>query len=79
MRRRNRGQLSGAAAELALAAAECHAAAGRGDREAAGRLRAIRSWQHMLRLSGDDPDVGALFVAFAADDQVLSRLRRGAV
>jgi hypothetical protein len=60
--------LSGAAAELALAAAACHAAAGRGDPRAVARLRAIRSWQDMLRLSGDDPDVGALFVAFAADD-----------
>jgi hypothetical protein len=77
VRRRNRPALSGAAAELALAAAECHAAAGRGDREAAGRLRAIRSWQDMLRLSGDDPAVGELFVAFARDDWVLSRLRQG--
>jgi hypothetical protein len=75
VRRRNRGQLSGAAAELALAAAECHAAAGRGDREAAGRLRAIRSWQDMLRLSGNDPAVGELFVGFARDDRALARLR----
>jgi hypothetical protein len=77
VRRRNRPALSCAADELALAAAECHAAAGRGDREAAGRLRAIRSWQDMLRLSGDDPAVGELFVAFARDDWVLSRLRQG--
>ena len=75
MRRRNWPPLSAAAAELALAAAECHAAAGRGDREASARLPAIRSWQDMLRLSGDDPAVGELFVAFARDDWVLSRLR----
>jgi hypothetical protein len=68
VKRRNRPALSPAAAELALAAAECHAAAGRGDRRAAARLRAIRSWQDMLRLSGDDPAVGELFVAFARDD-----------
>lgn len=78
MRRRKRAALSGPAAELARYAAECQAAAGRGDREAAGWLPAIRSWQDMLRLSGDDPDVGALFVAFAEDDFVLSRFRRGA-
>jgi hypothetical protein len=78
MRRRKRAVLTGPAAELAGYAAACHAAAGRGDQEAAARLPAVRSWQDMLRLSGDDPDIGALFVAFAEDDFVLSRLRRGA-
>jgi hypothetical protein len=78
VRRRNRAALSGPAAELAAAAAECEAAAGLGDVQAAERLRAVRSWMDMLRLSGDDPDVGELFVAFARDDWVLSRLRRGA-
>jgi hypothetical protein len=78
VRRRNRAPLSGAAAELAGWAAECEAAAVLGDDQAAERLRAVRSWMDMLRLSGDDPAVGALFVAFARDDWVPAGLRRGA-
>ena len=77
MRRRNRKALPGPAAELAAYAAELEAAAGRGDQEVALRLRAVRSWQDMLRLSGDDPDVGALFAAFAADDRAIAQLRGG--
>jgi hypothetical protein len=75
VRHRRRRELSGAAAELAAYAAEYAPAAGRGDREAADRLRAVRSWQDMLRLSVDDPAVGELFVGFARDDRMLARLR----
>lgn len=67
MRRRRRRELSAAAAELAEYAAEAE----RGDTAAAGRLRAVRSWQNMLRAAGDDPVVGELFVEFARDDRVL--------
>jgi hypothetical protein len=71
VRRRNREVLSGAAAELAGYAAGCEAAAERGDQAAAERLRAVRSWSAMLRMTGDDPAVGELFVAFARDDRAL--------
>jgi hypothetical protein len=71
VRRRNRGQLSGAAAELAGYAAQYQAAAERGDQAAAERLRAVRSWSAMLRMTGDDPAVGELFLAFARDDRAL--------
>jgi hypothetical protein len=71
VRRRNRGQLSGPAAELAGYAAQYEAAAARGIPGAAERLRAVRSWSAMLRLTGDDPAVGELFLAFARDDRVL--------
>jgi hypothetical protein len=71
VRRRRRRELSAAAAELAEYAAEYAAEAERGDTAAAGRLRAVRSWQNMLRAAGDDPVVGELFVEFARDDRVL--------
>jgi hypothetical protein len=71
VRRRNRGQLSGAAAELAGYAAGYEAAVQRGDQAAAERLRAVRSWSAMLRMTGDDPIVSELFLAFARDDRVL--------
>jgi hypothetical protein len=75
VRRKNQPALTGPAAELALAAAECHAAAGRSEPGAADWLAAVRSWQEMLSLSGNDPDVGALFVAFAEDARMMARLR----
>jgi hypothetical protein len=75
VRRRNRAPLTGPAAELAGYAGECEAAAVLGDGQAAERLRAVRSWMDMLRVSGDDPAVGALFVEFARDDRMLARLR----
>jgi hypothetical protein len=65
--------LSGPAAELAGYAAEYQAAAVLGDREAAGRLRAVLSWLDMLHVAGDDSRVGELFLAFARDDRMLSR------
>jgi hypothetical protein len=77
MRRRNRAPLTGAAAELAGYAAEYQAAAVLGDQEAAERLRAVLSWMDMLHIAGDDSQIGELFLAFARDDRVLSRLRRG--
>jgi hypothetical protein len=75
VRRRNPAVLSGAAAELAGYAAEYGAAAVLGDREAAERLRAVLSWMDMLHVAGNDSEVGELFLAFARDDRVLSRLR----
>jgi hypothetical protein len=39
--------------------------------EAAGdaqRLVQVRSWIHMLRVAGGDPQVGELLVAFARED-----------
>jgi hypothetical protein len=78
VRRRKRREPSAAAVELAAYAAQCEAAAVLGDGQAAERLRAVRSWMDMLRVSGDDPDVGALFVAFVRDDWILAGLRRGA-
>lgn len=63
--------LSGAAAELAGYAVQYEAAADRGILGAAERLRAVRSWSAMLRMTGDDPAVGELFLAFARDDRVL--------
>jgi hypothetical protein len=78
VRRRNRGQLSGAAAELAGYAVEYEAAADRGTPGAAERLRAVRSWLAMLRMTGDDPAVGELFLAFARDDRGCLRLRESA-
>ena len=46
-----------------------------GDGEAAERLCAVLSWMDMLRVAGDDGQVGELFVAFARDDRAVSRLR----
>jgi hypothetical protein len=57
--------------ELAGYAAGYAAEAGRGDAAAADRLRAVRSWQDMLRAAGDDPVVGELFAEFARDDHAL--------
>jgi hypothetical protein len=71
VRRRRRRELSAAAAELAGYAAEYAAEAGRGGQAAAERLRAVRSWQNMLRAAGDDPMVGELFTEFARDDWAL--------
>ena len=71
MRRRRRREPSAAAAELAAYAAEYAAMAGERDRSAAERLRAVRSWQDMLRAAGDDPEVGELFAGFARDDMAL--------
>jgi hypothetical protein len=68
VRRRRTAALSGPAAELQGYADECAAAAEQGDRQAAERLRAVLSWMDMLRVSGNDPDIGELFVAFARDD-----------
>lgn len=71
MRRLNRPAPTGPAAELAGYAAEYAAAAARGDGGAALRLRAVESWMDMLRIAGDEPEVGELFVAFARDDRAL--------
>ena len=71
MRRRRVRELSAAAAELAGYAAEYAAEAGRGDLSAAERLRAVRSWQSILRAAGDDPVVGELFTEFARGDWAL--------
>jgi hypothetical protein len=71
VRRRKRWELSAAAAELAGYAAQYAAEAGHGDQAAAERLRAVRSWQSMLRAAGDDPVVGELFTEFARDDRAL--------
>jgi hypothetical protein len=78
VRRKSRPVLTGPAAELARYAAECQVAADRGDRGAAECLRAVWSWQEMLSLSGDDPDVGALFVAFAEDARMMAGSQQGA-
>lgn len=71
MRRRRRREPSGAAAELAAYAAQYAAEAERGGRSAAERLRAVESWRSMLRIAGDDPEVGWLFAEFARGDWAL--------
>ena len=74
------GPAAAAMAELGGYAEEYAAAAAVGEREAAERLSAVLSWMGMLRLAAYDSEVGELFLAFARDDRVLSRLRaRGGV
>jgi hypothetical protein len=79
-RKAGTGPGAGAVAELAELAGEFAAAAGRGDRWAAERLPAVRSWIDMLRATGGDGDgeVADLFLAFARDDRAIwLRLRDG--
>ena len=65
-RRRTADPPAGSAAGVLLAyERQCAVAAAAGDELAAERLVSVRSWRGMLRTAGDDPQIGALFVAFA--------------
>lgn len=63
------GPAADAMAELAGYAEEYAAAAARGEPGAAVRLGGVLSWMDMIRVSGGEPEVIDLFVAFARDDR----------
>jgi hypothetical protein len=68
VRRRGRRPVPGPPGVLAAHRDSCAAAAGRGEPGSADRLAAAESWLAMLRGCGGDPEIGALFATFAAED-----------